>query len=92
MTEKSDDCFTIWHPQRIGDESFARKLTVELHQNLENVLRQSVRQSIQRAQDLSKDCVWAARVLAFDAFCDFAKSTGSKVPILFLPSDHQSPR
>ena len=27
-----------------------------------------------------------------DAFCDFAKSTGSKVPIPLLPSDHQSQR
>ena len=58
MTEKSGDHITTWHPQHIGDESDARKLTVELHQNLENVLQQSVRQSIQRAQDHSKDSVF----------------------------------
>ena len=86
MTEKPGDGITTWHPQHIGDESFARKLTVELHHSWENVLQQSVRQSIQRAQDRSKDCP------LLDAFCDVAKSTGSKVPIPLWPSDHQSPR
>ena len=87
MTEKSDDRFTNWHPQRIGDEYFARKLTVELHQKFENVLQQNVRHSIQRAQDHSNDSVYRQLGCCplFDAFCDFAKSTG-------LPSDHQSPR
>ena len=60
---KSGDHTTTWHPQYIGSGSDARKLTVELHQNLENVLQQSVQQSIQHAQDHSKDCVSAADVL-----------------------------
>ena len=54
---RSGDHTTTWHPQYIGSESDARKLTVELHQNLENVLEQSVQQSIQRAQEHSKDSV-----------------------------------
>ena len=59
----SDDHTTIWYPQYIGSESDARKLTVELHQNLENVLQQSVQQSIQHGQDHSKDSVSVADVL-----------------------------
>ena len=64
------------------------------HQNLENVLQQSVQQSIQRAHDHSIDYVFRQLMYCpqFDAFCDFAKSTDSKVPIHLLPSDHQSPR
>ena len=57
-TVKSSDHTTIWQPQYIGYESDARKLTVELHQILENVLQQSVQQSTQHAQHHSKDSVF----------------------------------
>ena len=50
MTEKAGDRTVTWHPQHIGAESFARKLTIEPHQSLENVPQRSVRQSIQRVQ------------------------------------------
>ena len=58
MTERPGDRATTWHPQHIGDESFARRLTVELDRSIENVLQQSVRQSIQRAQGRSKESVF----------------------------------
>ena len=94
MTERPGDRTMTWHPQHIGDESFERKLTVGPHQSLENVLQRSVRQSIQRAQGRSKDSVFRQQMCCplFDAFCDFATLTGSKVPVPLLPSDHQSPR
>ena len=94
MTERPGDRTTTGHSQHIGGESFARRFTVEPHQNLENVLQQSVRQSIQRAQDRSKDSVFRQPGCCplFDAICDFARSTGSKVSIPLLPSDHQSLR
>ena len=94
MTERPGDRTTTGHSQHIGGASFARRLTVEPHQNLENVLQQSVRQSIQRAQDRSKDSVFRQPGCCplFDAICDFARSTGSKESIPLLPSDHQSLR
>ena len=68
------------NPQRVsstldGDD--------EPRQGLENVLQQSVRQSIRRAQDRSKDSAFRQPGCCplLDAFCDFARSTGSKVPV-----------